>query len=256
MSITVRPSPPPRVSVKTFDVCAVPISTLSATPAAHYLVEEAVAGRRVECHLCNAYTLSLVDGDPELRAALLRADLNLSDGTPLSWMGRRHGLTGNVRGPALLGDVARHGVAHDVGHYLWGGAPGIAERVADGLRAHAPGVRIAGTESPPYRPITDEELDDLAERVTVAGGHILWVGLGTPKQDYIVPRLGERLAIPIVPIGAAFEFWSGSVQQAPEWIHGTGLEWIHRLASEPRRLWRRYLIGNPRFLLAAWRHRG
>lgn len=241
--------------MKTFEVCGVAISTLSAIPAADYLVDAATAGRRVESHLCNAYTLSLVDDDAQLREALARADLNLSDGTPLAWMGRRHGLAGPVRGPGLVGEVALRGVPAGVGHFLWGGAPGVAERMAEGLRDHAPGVRVVGTESPPYRPITDDELDDLAERVVAAGGQILWVGLGTPKQDYIVPRLGERLSMPIVPIGAAFEFWSGAVREAPRWIQGSGLEWVYRLASEPRRLWRRYLLGNPRFLLSAWRHR-
>ena len=239
---------------QTFEVCGVPISTLSADAAADHLVEAAAEGRIVETHLCNAYTLSLVDRDETLRTALLRAQLNLCDGTPLSWIGRPHGLTGPVRGPGLVGDVARRGVEHGIRHYLWGGAPGVAERMADGLRAHAPSIEVVGTESPPYRPITDQELDELAVRISDAGGQILWVGLGTPKQDYIVPRLAARVSMPVVPIGAAFEFWSGAVKEAPRALQGSGLEWVYRLASEPKRLWRRYLIGNPRFLVSAWRH--
>jgi N-acetylglucosaminyldiphosphoundecaprenol N-acetyl-beta-D-mannosaminyltransferase len=242
-------------AVPTFRVCGVEIATTGPAEAADYLVAAARDGRAVEAHLCNAYTLSLVDEDPELRAVLRRGTLNLCDGTPLSWLGRRHGLPGPVRGPGLVGDVAVRGVEAGIGHYLWGGAPGVAERMADRLRAHAPGLRVVGTESPPYHPLSDQELDEVAARVVSAGGQIVWVGLGTPKQDYIVPRLADRLAMPVVPIGAAFEFWSGAVKPPPRWVQGTGLEWIHRLLSEPRRLWRRYLVGNPKFVLAVWRHR-
>ena len=243
------------VLVPTFRVCGVEISTSGPDEAADYLVAAARDRRPVEAHLCNAYTLSLVDDDPDLRDVLRRGTLNLCDGTPLSWLGRRHGLSGPVRGPGLVGDVATRGVAAGISHYLWGGAPGVAQQMAEGLRAHAPGVRIVGTESPPYHPLSDQELDELAARVVSSGGQILWVGLGTPKQDYIVPRLVSRLSIPVVPIGAAFEFWSGAVAPPPSWVHGTGLEWVHRLLAEPRRLWRRYLIGNPKFVLAVWRHR-
>lgn len=241
--------------VTTFPACGVEIATVGPDEAADYLVAAAVAGVSVEAHLCNAYTLSLVDYDAELRAALARGTLNLCDGTPLSWLGRRYGLPGPVRGPGLVGEVARRGVEPGVRHYLWGGAPGVAEKMAVRLGEHAPGVHIVGTESPPYHALTDEDLDGVAARAVAAEAQILWVGLGTPKQDYVVPRLASRLSLPVVPIGAAFEYWSGAVQEPSEWIHGTGLEWVHRLLSEPRRLWRRYLFGNPKFLLAVWRHR-
>jgi N-acetylglucosaminyldiphosphoundecaprenol N-acetyl-beta-D-mannosaminyltransferase len=84
---------------------------------------------------------------------------------------------------------------------------------------------------------------------------VLWIGLGTPRQDYLVHLLAPQLSIPVVPVGAAFDFWSGAIKEAPRVLQGTGLEWVYRLAKEPRRLWRRYLLGNPRFVLSAWRHR-
>ena len=118
-----------------------------------------------------------------------------------------------------------------------------------------PGVSIVGTETPPFAPLTDEDLIDLAVRVRASGANILWVGLGTPNQDYVVRRLAPLLEMPIVPVGAAFDFWSGAVAEAPAFLHGSGLEWIYRLSREPRRLWRRYLIGNPRFVMSAFRHR-
>ena len=109
--------------------------------------------------------------------------------------------------------------------------------------------------TPPFRPLGDDDIDGLVARVRASGANILWIGLGTPRQDYLVHRLARDLAMPIVPVGAAFDYWSGEINEAPAILHGSGLEWLHRLVSEPRRLWHRYLVGNPRFLVAAWRHR-
>ena len=184
----------------------------------------------------------------------MASDLNLPDGTPVAWMGRTQGVSGPVRGPGLVGAVATAGLglAH---HYLWGGKDGVADGMADGLREAVPGVSIVGTETPPFAPLSDEDLFDLAVRVRASGANILWVGLGTPNQDYVVRRLAPLLEMPIVPVGAAFDFWSGAVSEAPTFLHGSGFEWIYRLSREPRRLWRRYLIGNPRFVVSALRHR-
>lgn len=242
-------------AVPTYDVCGIPIAALTPEAAADTVVSAAAQGERLEVHLCNAYTLSLVDTDPQLRDALLTADLNLADGTPVAWMGRRHGAVGPVRGPGLVGDVARAGIEPGLRHFLYGGAPGVAERMADRLAAEVPGVAIAAVESPPYRDLTDDDVDALADRIRASGAQIVWVGLGTPRQDYLVPRLAARLPVAVVPVGAAFDFWAGQVAEAPRWLHGSGLEWVYRLLREPRRLWRRYLIGNPRFVLGAVQHR-
>ena len=238
----------------TYAVCSVLITALDASEAATRIVRDAVEGRSCQVHLCNAYTLSLVDQDDELRTALRAADLNLADGVPVAMMGRRQGMKGPVRGSELVGKVATMG-SSEVRHYLYGGKEGVAELMADELRRQVRGLEVSGTESPPFTPITDEHLDGLVERVRESGANVLWIGLGTPRQDYLVHRLADRLTMPIIPIGAAFDFWSGAVREAPRSIHGSGLEWVYRLAAEPRRLWRRYLIGNPRFLVSAWRHR-
>jgi N-acetylglucosaminyldiphosphoundecaprenol N-acetyl-beta-D-mannosaminyltransferase len=217
-------------------------------------VSNAVAGTTLQVHLCNAYTLSLVDLDPTLRMALLEADLNLADGTPVAWLGRQSGMTGPVRGTRLVGEVAAqgNGLVH---HYLYGGKESVAERMAEGLRRAVPGISVVGTSTPPFRPLGEDDIDGLVARVRASGANILWIGLGTPRQDYLVHRLARDLAMPIVPVGAAFDYWSGEINEAPAILHGSGLEWLHRLVSEPRRLWHRYLVGNPRFLVAAWRHR-
>jgi N-acetylglucosaminyldiphosphoundecaprenol N-acetyl-beta-D-mannosaminyltransferase len=238
----------------TYPVCSVPIAALDAPRAAAQIVDSAVAEESLQVHLCNAYTLSLVDGDARMRAALLAGDLNLADGAPVAWLGRATGAVGPVRGAELVGEVWRQGGGR-VRHYLYGGKDGVADQMADALRAITPEAVVAGTETPPFRPLTDADLDAIVARVRASGANILWIGLGTPRQDYLVHRLSESLAIPIVPVGAAFDFWSGAIKEAPRMLHGSGLEWLHRLLSEPRRLWRRYLLGNPRFLLSAWRHR-
>lgn len=239
----------------TYDVCGVAIAAITPMTAARRIIAASVAGHRLEVHLCNAYTLSLVDSDPDLRSALERSDLNLPDGTPVAWLGRRRGTDGPVRGPGLVGDVVDLGRAHDLQHYYFGAAPGVAATMAARLEATYPGAATAAAESPRFGSIDDAAVDDVADRIRAAGAHVVWVGLGTPRQDHLVPRLASRLELPVIPVGAAFDFWAGNVTEAPEWLHGTGLEWAHRLASEPRRLWRRYLLGNPRFVASAIRHR-
>jgi N-acetylglucosaminyldiphosphoundecaprenol N-acetyl-beta-D-mannosaminyltransferase len=242
-------------SPRTYDVCGVPISVSDTATAANRIITSALAGTPLEVHLCNAYTLSLVDRDPRLRAALESGDLNLADGTPVAWLGRDHGMAGPVRGSRLVGEVARRGNGH-LRHYLYGGKEGVAELMAAELRRAVAGCSIVGSEMPPFRRLEDDDLSALAERVRASGANVLWVGLGTPRQDYLVHELARSVSMPVLPVGAAFDFWAGAVTEAPVILHGSGLEWTHRLASEPRRLWRRYLLGNPRFLLSAWRHRG
>ena len=240
--------------IRTYSVCRVPIADLDTATAASHIMKAAVTGTSYEVHLCNAYTLSLVDSDQALRQALLDGHLNLADGTPVAWLGRTTGDPGPVRGPGLVGAVAALGRG-EMRHYLYGGKEGVADGMAEGLRDTYPGVDIVGTETPPFTELSDQDLIDLAVRVRASGANILWVGLGTPRQDHVVHRLAPLLEMPIVPVGAAFDFWSGAVKEAPAFLHGSGLEWMYRLTREPRRLWRRYLLGNPRFLLSAWRHR-
>lgn len=241
--------------MRNYDVAGIPISAMPSDAAAATIVEAGQRRLPLEVHLCNAYTLSLVDRDPELREALVRAHLNLPDGTPVAWLGRRHGVRRPVRGPALVSAVAERGIAQGIGHYFFGGAPGVADEMASRLQANIPGLKVVGVESPPYQVLSDEELDDLARRIVDSDAGVVWVGLGTPRQDHLVRRLGTRVNAAIVPVGAAFDFISGRVQMAPTWMHGSGLEWIYRFVKEPRRLWRRYTIGNARFVILAIRKR-
>lgn len=191
--------------------------------------------------------------DEGLRAIHNAAGLVTPDGMPLVWLsrwrGQRH--VRRVYGPDLMLALCERSVARGWRHFLYGGSDGVAELLAERLRARFPGIAVAGTWSPPFRPETPVEDAALAERVAEAAADIVWVGLGTPKQERWMSAHAGRLAAPVlIGVGAAFDFHAGLKAQAPKWMQRGGLEWLFRLLSEPRRLWRRYLVNNPRFV---WR---
>jgi N-acetylglucosaminyldiphosphoundecaprenol N-acetyl-beta-D-mannosaminyltransferase len=229
---------------------------VSLDTAVDAVIAAAVDRRPLAVHLVNAYTLSLAVRDGAFRTLLDRGDLNLPDGTPLVWLGRRAGIEGfdaRVYGPDLTVAVADRGRVEGVRHYLYGGSPEVVGRFADALRERFPGIQIVGVESPPYRPLTSDERAALVDRVHAADASIVWVGLGTPKQDHFVDELRDDLGVPVVAVGAAFDFLAGEKKMAPRWMQERGLEWLYRLLSEPRRLWKRYLVGNVVFLWGAVR---
>lgn len=242
-------------SIPSGGVCGIDIAAIAPDQATALIVVAAAERQPLQVHLCNAYTLSLVDRDPALRAALECADLNLPDGAPVAWLLRRHGARGPVRGPALMPAVAKLGAPRGLRHYLWGGGPNVAAEVGARLSEIDPSIVVEACETPPYTELDDDEVKALAARVEAAGTNVLWVGLGTPRQDYLVPRISPLVNCPVIPVGAAFDFLAGRVPEAPPLLRGSGLEWAYRLAIEPRRLWRRYLIGNPSFVRAAALHR-
>jgi len=187
--------------------------------------------------------------DDRLRAIHNAAGMVTPDGMPLVWCGRLsgHGQIRRVYGPDLMlaccGLTARHR------HFLYGGAPGVAERLADRLRQRFPSLVIAGTYTPPFRALTLAEDEVAVTQINASAADIVWVGLSTPKQErWMAAHMGRVDAPVMIGVGAAFDFLSGIKRQAPRWMQRTGLEWLFRLAAEPRRLWRRYLRNNPLFL--------
>lgn len=201
-------------------------------------------------HFLAADPTVLARRDARYRSILNRGDLNLPDGAGVAWAA---GLSGH-RAKRLPGTegmhlVARWGVERNLSHYLFGGTPDTLTRCARTLEQRHPGIRIVGTESPPFRELSDPELGEAASRMLAAGTEIVWVGLGTPKQDVAAERLRRLGAAPVIAcVGAAFDFVAGTKRRAPAWMQDSGLEWLHRLASEPERLWKRYLVGNPIFV--------
>jgi N-acetylglucosaminyldiphosphoundecaprenol N-acetyl-beta-D-mannosaminyltransferase len=236
--------------------CGVRVDPLSMDAAVDVVTACAAARRPLAVHLVNAYTLSLAVRDDAFRALLDDGDLNLPDGTPLVWIGRRAGLpdlTARVYGPDLTVALCDRGRTHGLRHYLYGASPEVVEGFAAELRRRFPGIEIVGVESPPFRALSDDEQDALVARVQGSGANVVWVGLGTPKQDHFVEAFRDRLGVPVLAVGAAFDFLAGAKKMAPRWMQERGLEWLYRLLSEPRRLWKRYLVGNLVFLWGAWR---
>jgi len=190
--------------------------------------------------------------DHELRRIQNQAGLVTPDGMPLVWVSRlrnqRH--VGRVYGPDLMTAVCTESVSKGYRHFLYGGAAGLPERFADQLRNRFPGIRIVGAYSPPFRPLTPDEDEAIVHRINESNADIVWIGLSTPKQEYwMAAHLGRLDAPVMIGVGAAFDFLAGVKKQAPRWIQRSGFEWLFRLITEPRRLWRRYLKVVPLFVL-------
>ena len=208
-------------------------------------------GRSHVLHFCSAHPTVEARHDPAYRDLLNRGNLNLPDGLPVAWAARLSGRPGATRLPGTEGMqlVARWGLGRSLRHYLYGSTVETLELMKRRLAEDYPGIDIVGSESPPFRPLSDEEIEESGRRMRDAGAEAVWVGLGAPKQDVMAERLRDLQAAPaIFCVGAAFDFVAGLKKRAPDWMQRAGLEWLHRLASEPGRLWRRYLIGNPQFV--------
>jgi N-acetylglucosaminyldiphosphoundecaprenol N-acetyl-beta-D-mannosaminyltransferase len=207
-------------------------------------------GRGHVIHFLAADPTVLARGDRTYRDLLERGDLNLPDGMPVAWATRLFGRPATrLAGTDSLPRTAEWGVDRGLVHFFYGGTPAVADLLPGRLGELFPGIRTGGSESPPFRPLSDDELAADAARIRASGAQALWIGLGAPKQDVIGSALAGLDAAPVVLcVGAAFDFIAGTKPRAPEWMQRSGLEWAFRLKSEPRRLWRRYLVGNPKFV--------
>jgi len=250
------------IGVPVVSCLGVPIAAHTRESAARHVIQlarqhraarSAASARGSDVHLCNAHTLSLADRDPELHGILRRSALNLPDGQPVVWANQllhRHTPlpTTRVYGPDLFLDVFALGQDAGLRHYLLGSTPEVLDALQRELRRRFPFARIAGACSPPFRPLSPRELHDQQQDILASGADIVWVGLGTPKQDLQAAELASSLPVVCAAVGAAFDFVAGHKPQAPAWMQRGGLEWTFRLGCEPRRLWRRYLFGNARFV--------
>jgi N-acetylglucosaminyldiphosphoundecaprenol N-acetyl-beta-D-mannosaminyltransferase len=189
-------------------------------------------------------------GQDSYRRLLNEGDLNLADGQPIAWaVGLKGGHTERIAGTDGFASLCDAGLRDGWRHYLYGSSQQVSERLRFQLRGSHRGIRIAGAEAPPMGMPCERELAASAARIRASGAELLWVGIGTPNQHRVARRLRDLDAAPVILcVGAAFDFASGSKRRAPRWLQRSGLEWAHRLLSEPRRLGPRYLAGNPRFL--------
>jgi N-acetylglucosaminyldiphosphoundecaprenol N-acetyl-beta-D-mannosaminyltransferase len=216
---------------------------------------DAAAAARARGYICVAavHTVMACQEDPELLAAILGADFTVPDGQPLVWAlnALGHGVQDRVYGPELMDQACARAARTDLRFYLYGGRNhGALAELARRLRLRHPGLKIVGGHCPPFRPLTADEEDAVAEEINRSGADVVWVGIGVPKQEKWMSRMREKLDAPVlIGVGAAFDFHAGLVPQAPDALQRLGLEWAFRLVQEPRRLWRRYLRYNPRFVL-------
>jgi N-acetylglucosaminyldiphosphoundecaprenol N-acetyl-beta-D-mannosaminyltransferase len=217
--------------------------------AADTVVAHASAGAALAVHPVNAY--SIVCAHERLAvAAALDGDLCLMDGVPLVWLAKALGVRDATRvyGPDLMLDVLDRGRASGLRHYLYGGTPEVLTLLQERLTQQFPGLLIAGAAAPPFRPLTAAEVTEAQARIRDSGADIVWIGVGTPAQNVIAHAWAPACQATTVAVGAAFDFLSGTKRQAPRALQRLGLEWFFRLCSEPRRLARRYVVGNVRFL--------
>ena len=238
------------MSIERVNVLGVGISVLNL-PRTLETIADAVKSRR-KGYICVTGVHGVMEAqtDENFRQILNGAFLCTPDGMPMVWMGKisGHREMRRVYGPDLMLDVCAWSETSGCRHFFYGGAPGVAESLAEKLKARFPKLEIAGTFTPPFRPLDAAEEKQLAETVRAAKPDILWVGLSTPKQEKFMAEFLPKLdATLMVGVGAAFDFHSGRVKQAPRWMQRTGLEWFYRLCQEPQRLARRYLRNNPLF---------
>jgi N-acetylglucosaminyldiphosphoundecaprenol N-acetyl-beta-D-mannosaminyltransferase len=243
--------PGPDSAIARANVLGVGVSAITMSMALG-TIEDWIA-RREAHYVCITGVHGVMESqrDPELRRIHNAAGLVTPDGMPLVWLSRLMGFRAveRVYGPDLMLALCARSADKGYRHFFYGGAPGVCERLAERLQSHFPGLQVAGADAPPFRPLTPEEDQATVRRINALRPDIVWIGLSTPKQErWMAAHIGRLNAPVLIGVGAAFDFHAGLKRQAPRWMQRSGLEWLFRLMTEPRRLWRRYLVNNPWFL--------
>jgi N-acetylglucosaminyldiphosphoundecaprenol N-acetyl-beta-D-mannosaminyltransferase len=209
---------------------------------------------RMVC-ICNAHSVVTASSDPGYRAVIEAADMATADGMPVVWMLRRLGFPTQPRldGPDLMWRYCAEAARRGERIFLYGNTPATLAALEQRLRQAFPSLALVGSISPPFRELSAEEDERIVQRIERSGAQVVFVSLGCPKQErWMHAHLGRIHAV-MVGVGAAFDFHAGTVRRAPRWMQASGLEWLHRLCAEPRRLWRRYLVTNSRYVAGAAR---
>lgn len=233
------------------NVLGVAISALNMESAVDLASRWIDAGEPGYICLTGVHGVMEAKADEAFRHILNHATINAPDGMPMTWVGRLQGFDDmdRVFGPDFMMAMCRLSVRRGYRHFLYGGQPGVAELLRDNLRTKFPGIQITGVYTPPFRSLTAEEEHEVVARVRRAQPHILWVGLGTPKQERFMAQYLHHLEVPLLAgVGAAFDYHTGRIQDCPAWVKRAGLQWVHRAMQDPGRLWARYLRNNPAFL--------
>ena len=205
--------------------------------------------------ICNVHVVVTASRYEGYRQVIDGADMATPDGAPVAWMLRKQGFAGQPRisGPDLMWALCERCAAEQLPVYFYGSTEATLAALDVRLRAAFPDLLIGGLESPPFRALTADEDAATVARINASGAGFVFVGLGCPKQEIWMAEHRGRVNAVMIGVGAAFDFHAGVITRAPAWMRDNGLEWLHRLASDPRRLWRRYLVTNTLFILGAAR---
>lgn len=220
---------------------------------------QVIGERGYAVRFANAYCVASANRSDAYGELMKNGSPNLPDGAPVAFhMRSQRDLpvrASRVRGPSFFRAVLDASQDSEVTHFFLGSTDEVLSRLTSTIRQVYPGVLVAGAYSPPFAPLSADSLAELTRRVRQVSPDVIWVGMGSPKQDFVAQHLAETLHVPALGVGAAFDFMAGSVSEAPLWIQNSGFEWLYRLVSEPRRLWRRYLVGNAQFMVDCLRYR-
>lgn len=203
----------------------------------------------VSCHAVHAVVT--ISQDDQLREAANNFEIITPDGQPVRWaLNMLYGtkLKDRVYGPELMSRLLDRAAEHGHSVFLYGGSPETLEKLADNIQQDRPDLEIAGTLSPPFRELSSEELEEVAQNINNSGADLVFIGLGCPKQDAFAATQKNHINAVQICVGAAFDFHAGTKPMAPKWMQANGLEWLYRLASEPKRLFRRYFETNSIFV--------
>lgn len=241
-----------------YDLFGVNVSATSYDEAGEAILQAARQRVPAVVSLHAAHAVVTASDDSQLRDTVNSFQIVATDGQPVRWamnLLHRVGLRERVYGPELMLRLCERAAREGVSIYLHGSSPEVIDKLQKNLTAKFPGLRIAGAESPPFRTLTDEEDEAMVRRINASGAGIVFIGLGCPKQDQFAGEHRDRIEGVQVCVGAAFDFHAGHKKMAPPWMQRRGLEWLFRLSQEPKRLTRRYLVTNTRFVakfLSQW----
>jgi len=240
---------------RTILVLGTPIDVLEWGTSVARIGEWAQANESRYVCICNVHSVVTTRYDPAFGQVVKDADMATPDGEPVAWMLRRSGVSRQTRinGPDLMWRYCAEAAIRDESIYLYGSTPETLQILENRLARAFPDLRIAGTWSPPFRELTEEEDEADVDRINASGARTVWVSLGCPKQEKWMAAHRGRINAVMIGVGAAFDYHAGTTRRAPLWMQRNGLEWLFRLLSEPSRLWKRYLVTNTLFIFLATR---
>ncbi len=239
-------------AIPRYNVLGVGVSVLTLDTAANSIINAVKDNIKGYVCVTGVHGVSEAQKDKNFRKILNQSYLNTPDGMPLVWLGKsEYGEDlDRVYGPDLMLEICKRTASKEISHFLYGGDVGVAENLAKNLSIKFPGIKIAGFYSPPFRSLNEGEITDLVKKINNIAPDIIWVGLSTPKQEKFMSDMIDLLDTKImIGVGAAFDFHTGRVRQAPRFIQRSGFEWLFRMIQEPRRLFVRYLKNNPLFII-------